>query len=97
MKKLLPIAAFTFVMTSTAWAGCTVPVAPASIPDGKSASKDDMMATKKEVDRYKKEMDAYLTCEVNDARAQSAQSELQRVANRFNNEVRAFKTANTGS
>lgn len=97
MKKLLPIAAFSLVMTSTAWAGCTMPVAPASIPDGKSASKDAMMATKKDVDRYKKEMEAYLTCEVNDTRAQMAQTELQRVANRFNSEVRAFKTANTGS
>ncbi len=96
MKKLLPIAAFA-VMSSTAWAGCALPVAPTSIPDGKSASKDAMMATKKDVDRYKKEMDAYLTCESNDKKAQSAQSELQRVANRFNSEVRAFKSANTGS
>jgi hypothetical protein len=97
MKKLLPIAAIALVMTSTAWAGCTIPAAPVAIPDGKSATKDTMMAAKKDVDRYKKEMDAYLACEVNDTRAQLAHSELQRVAARFNNEVRAFKTANTGS
>ena len=70
-------------------------------PDGGHMEKPSKIyyqtMTKKDVDRYKKEMDAYLTCEVNDARAHSAQTELQRVASRFNNEVRAFKTANTGS
>jgi spore maturation protein CgeB len=75
---------------------CTAPTPPASIPDGKTASKDTMLATKKEIDQYKRQVEEYLACEVNPMRVQMAQTELERVANRFNAEVRAFKAANGG-
>ena len=96
MKQLFPLGMIAFVMTSAAWGGCALPVAPASIPDGKSSTKEEMMATKKEVDRYKKEVDAYLSCELNNSKQQVAQTQLERVASKFNNEVRAFKAANAG-
>ena len=75
---------------------CTYPTAPGSIPDGKSVSKETMLAKKKEIDKYKREVEIYLSCEANPLRVQTAQLELDRVANRFNAEVRAFKAANGG-
>jgi hypothetical protein len=53
-----------------------------------------MLAKKKEVDNYRREVEQYLACERNPVRMQNAQDELDRVANRFNAEVRAFKAAN---
>ena len=71
-------------------------MAPSSIPSGKTADKDTMLAKKKEIDKYKRDVEVYLSCESNPLRAQSAQSELDRVASKFNVEVRAFKAANGG-
>lgn len=73
---------------------CSYPAAPGAIPDGKSVSKDVMLAKKKEIDKYKREVEEFLACETNPLKLQSAQAELDRVANRFNAEVRAFKAAN---
>jgi len=75
---------------------CAPPQAPSSIPDGRTAGKETMLAKKKEIDRYKLQVEEYLTCEINPVRAKTAQAELDRVANRFNTEVRAFKAANGG-
>jgi hypothetical protein len=75
---------------------CSYPAAPGSIPDGKNVSKEVMLAKKKEIDKYKREVEEFLACETNPLKLQSAQAELDRVANRFNAEVRAFKAANGG-
>jgi hypothetical protein len=53
-----------------------------------------MMAAKKDVDQYKKDVEAYVSCETNTSRAESAQADLERTANKFNAAVRAFKAAN---
>jgi hypothetical protein len=94
MKRFISIALCSAMLTSTAWSACTTPSAPGSIPDGKTAAKDQMMAKKKEVDQYRKDVEAYLSCESNSAKLNSAQTELELVANRFNAAVRAFKAAN---
>jgi len=91
MKKTLSAAVLYVALAVPAFAGCDKPSAPASIPDGKSAAMDDMMAAKKAVDAFKKEMEEYLTCEKNSGKVDSAQAELEKVAARFNAEVRAFK------
>jgi hypothetical protein len=91
MKKSVSIAVLWAAVAVPAFA-CDKPSAPASLPDGKSAAMDDMMAAKKAVDSYKKDMEEYLSCEKNSGKAESAQAELEKVAARFNNEVRAFKT-----
>jgi hypothetical protein len=75
---------------------CSYPAPPGGIPDGKSVSKDVMLAKKKEIDKYKRDVEEFLACETNPLKLQSAQAELDRVANRFNAEVRAFKAANGG-
>jgi hypothetical protein len=80
------------------WAACAVPAfacekpsSPAAIPDGKSASMEQMMAAKKSVDEFKRGMEEYMTCERISSKVDSAQAELERVANRFNEQIRAFK------
>jgi hypothetical protein len=90
MKKHVSIAVLLAAIAVPAFA-CDKPSAPAAIPDGKSAAMDDMMNAKKAVDAFKKDMEEYLSCEKNASKVDSAQAELEKVANRFNAEVRAFK------
>lgn len=92
--KLKSAAAVLSLLTGAPALACTPPQAPSSIPDGKTAGKEVMLAKKKEIDRYKRLVEEYLTCEVNAVRTQNAQAELERIANRFNAEVRAFRAAN---
>jgi hypothetical protein len=95
MKRFLTVALCSAVLGSPAFAGCTLPTAPAAIPDGKTADKELMMAKKKEVDQYKKDVEAYAACEGNASKVEIVQADLERVANRFNAAVRAFKAANS--
>jgi hypothetical protein len=90
MKKTLSIAAVWAVCALPAFA-CERPTAPTSIPDGKTAAMEEMMAAKKAVDAFKKSVEDYLTCEKNTSKQNAAHEELEKVANRFNAEVRAFK------
>jgi spore maturation protein CgeB len=91
MKKTISAALLWVALAAPAFAGCEKPSAPSAIPDGKSAAMDDMMAAKKAVDAFKKDMEEYLACEKSSTRVESAQVELEKVASRFNAEVRAFK------
>jgi hypothetical protein len=95
MKLKYAIIACLAVASGPALA-CSYPAAPGGIPDGKTVSKDIMLAKKKEIDKYKRDVEEFLACETNPLKLQSAQAELDRVANRFNAEVRAFKAANGG-
>lgn len=94
MKRMIPLVLCGALLSSQAFGACALPSAPGSMPDGKSAGKEVMMAKKKEVDQYKKDVESYISCETNSAKVESAQAELEKVANRFNAEVRAFKAAN---
>jgi hypothetical protein len=90
MKKYASIAVLWTALAVPAFA-CDKPSAPASIPNGKTAGMEDMMAAKKAVDAFKKDMEEYLSCEKSNTKLDMAQAELERVASRFNAEVRAFK------
>jgi hypothetical protein len=90
MKKAVSIAVLLAVCSTPGFA-CDKPSAPASIPDGKTASKDEMLASKRQVDDFKQGMEEYMSCEKNESKVDSAQEELERVASRFNAQVRAFK------
>ena len=78
-------------MGSTPVLACERPRAPSSIPDGAKASKEDMLAAKKAVDAFRSSMEEYLTCEKNFASLDAAQNELAKVADLFNQQIRAFK------
>jgi hypothetical protein len=94
MSARIAIAAVALALSVPAFADCSYPKAPASIPDGKSASKDQMLSVKKEVDQFKRDAESFFECSKGDRRAESLQADLERVAKRFNDEVRAFKSAN---
>jgi hypothetical protein len=95
MKLKLATLALSAVLGGPVFA-CTEPTPPPSMPNGKTASKEEMLAKKKEVDKYKRDVEAYLGCESNKQRLLSAEADLEKVANRFNAEVRAFKAVNGG-
>jgi aspartate oxidase len=93
MKTTVSIAILMATFAASAMA-CEKPTAPAleTIPDGKTAAMAEMMAAKKTVDAFKTAMEEYLSCEKSAAKLDHAQAELEKVANRFNEQVRAFKT-----
>jgi len=90
MKKYVSFAVLWVACSLPAMA-CEKPSSPTAIPDGKSASKDEMMAAKKTIDGFKMAMEEYLNCERSTAKAEAAHAELEKVADRFNEQVRAFK------
>jgi hypothetical protein len=95
VEMKLKLAVFVLLaVTGAPVLACSYPAAPGAIPDGKNVSKEAMLAKKKEIDKYKRDVEEFLACETNPLKLQSAQAELDRVANRFNAEVRAFKAAN---
>jgi hypothetical protein len=49
-------------VASTSVAACKYPVAPSSIPDGKTASKEEMIAAQTAVKQFLADMDVYLKC-----------------------------------
>jgi hypothetical protein len=91
MMKLVSIAVLCVAAASPVFA-CDRPAAPTSIPDGATAAMDQMMAAKKAVDAFKSAMEEYLACEKSSAKVDSAQAELVKVADKFNAQVRAFKS-----
>jgi len=90
MKTTVSIAVLMAAFAAPSLA-CDRPAAPTSMPNGKTAAMDEMMAAKKAVDAFKKSMEEYLSCEKSNAKAEAAQKELIKVADRFNAEVKAFK------
>ena len=90
MKKVISIALLITVFAAPSFA-CDKPTAPGAMPDGKTAAKEEMMAAKKTVDAFKSDMEEYMACEKNSSKLDRAQDELEKVANRFNEQVRAFK------
>ncbi len=91
MTKLVSIAVLWVAAATSAYA-CDRPAAPDTIPDGKTAAMEDMMAAKKAVDAFKSAMEEYLSCEKSSAKLDAAQAELVKVADKFNAQVRAFKS-----
>ncbi|MGC4030102.1 MAG: hypothetical protein QM696_14660 [Steroidobacteraceae bacterium] len=119
MKKSLILIAAAAAFTSTAWADCNYPKAPAKIPDGNTAPREELLAAKKQVDQYNADMNTYLDClkkeyDASVAKGGSSLTEQQKqqmaamytqkndaaidelttVANRFNEQVRAYKAKN---
>ena len=91
MKTCVSLAVLWAACAVPAFAGCNKSSAPTSLPDGKTAAMEEMMAAKKTVDAFKKGMEEYMTCERIASKVNDAQAELEKVADRFNQQVRAFK------
>ncbi|MET0292859.1 MAG: hypothetical protein ABW136_10895 [Steroidobacteraceae bacterium] len=97
MSAWFALIALALVFSTPALADCVEPRAPSALPDGKSASKGDMLTTKKQVDQFKRDAEAYFECSKDNRRVEVLQQDLEKLAKRFNDEVRAFKAANPAS
>jgi hypothetical protein len=78
--------------------GCTEPVAFTDIPSGASATREQMLAAQRGMKAYDLAVKAYSDC-LRDAgdtsnRANVAVDRLERMAARFNVELKAFKERN---
>ena len=82
----------------SAWAACKAPPAPPAPPSGVSATRDEMLAAQSAVKEYDAAVVAYSDCMKKSGGAESeinqAVMQLEKVAERFNAELRAFKQKN---
>jgi hypothetical protein len=74
---------------------CKSPMAPRSMPDGRTSQMQTMLESKKQVEDYTQKVSDYMSCETNALKLQEAKAQQTDVLNRFNAEVRAFKIANS--
>jgi hypothetical protein len=86
-----------------AWSDCMLPPPPSKIPDGNSASQQEMVTAMQTLKEYNGDVDSYTKClEFETRQKRMSQSEedrlrnsaidaLQKVAAKFNEQVRTFK------
>lgn len=72
------------------FAACSRPADP-EIPSGETASGADMMKAKKAVETYIEEVQKYVACGVSNSEAKRAEDDVEKVADRFNRELRVYK------
>ncbi|HXS28034.1 MAG TPA: hypothetical protein VN730_10250 [Steroidobacteraceae bacterium] len=101
--KFYAAVAAALVISMPALADCTLPPPPSKIPNGSTASEQEMLAAMNTLKEYNGDVNVYLKCldyevkqnrmpaSVRDAKNNSAVTELQTVADKFNQQVRAFK------
>ena len=90
-------------MSLPAFADCTLPPPPSKIPNGSTASEQEMVSAMNTLKEYNGDVDVYLKCldyevkqnrmaaSVRDVKNNSAVSQLQTIADKFNQQVRVFK------
>jgi hypothetical protein len=62
MKALYSLAALAALAGGHAYAACTYPTAPDSIPDGNTATLEQMVAAQKAVKQFDSDINAYTSC-----------------------------------
>ena len=88
--RLMLAATAALMMSGSAFAACVRPADP-EIPAGDSASGADMLKAKKAVETYIAEIEAYLKCGVDSRTEKLALEDMEKVADRFNEELRTYK------
>jgi len=103
-KWMLAAAAAAYCLSLAAHADCVLPPAPSKIPDGNSASEQEMITAMQTLKEYNADVDTYLKClefETKQNRLSAGDQEkmhntavdtLQKVAAKFNEQVRTFKS-----
>ncbi len=103
-KWMLAAAAAACCFSLAAQADCVLPPAPSKIPDGNSASEQEMITAMQTLKEYNADVDTYLKClefETKQNRLSAGDQEkmhntavdtLQKVAAKFNEQVRTFKS-----
>lgn len=89
-KQLVLTALVGLLMSGPTFAVCIRPADP-EIPSGDTASGADMLKAKKAVETYVAEVEKYLDCGVDSLNQKRAIDEMERVAARFNEELRVYK------
>src|SRR3984893_4157382 len=102
-KRILLAAALAYAVSLPAHADCVLPPAPSKIPDGSTARQQEMLTAMQTLKQYKGEVDTYskgLEFEAKQNRLShtdeekmhnSAVDTLQKIAAKFNEQVRTSK------
>jgi hypothetical protein len=102
-KRILLAVALAYAASLPAHADCVLPPAPSKIPDGNTASQQEMLTAMQTLKEYNNDVDTYTKCldfEAKQNRLSRGEEEkmhntavdtLQKVAAKFNEQVRTFK------
>jgi hypothetical protein len=102
--RMLPALAIALVTSLPTYADCVLPPAPSRIPDGSKASEQEMMTAMQTMKEYSADVDTYMKCLDFEARQKhvsrdqadklhdTAVDTLQKLATKFNEQVRTFKS-----
>ena|ERR1700692_2773213 len=112
MKVMTTVVVLAAFAAGAAFADCAAPDGSVQIPSGAAATREEMVAAQKAVKAYDIAVRAYSDClqqekaaagsdktkliEDYDRRSDAEVDKLQRLADRFNAELRAFKARNSG-
>jgi len=103
-KRMLAGMAVAYCVSLAAHADCVLPPAPSKVPDGKTASEQEMVTAMQTLKEYNGDVDTYLKCldfEAKQNHLSSGDQEklhnaavdtLQKIASKFNEQVRTFKS-----
>lgn len=103
-KRMLAAAAAAYCVSLAAHADCVLPPAPSKVPDGKTASEQEMVTAMQTLKEYNGDVETYLKCidfEAKQNRLTGGDQEklhnaavdaLQKIATKFNEQVRTFKS-----
>ena len=102
-KRMLAALAVAYSVSLAAHADCVLPPAPSKVPDGKTASEQEMLTAMQTLKEYNGDVDTYTKCLEFEAKQNhlsrsdeermhnSAVETLQKIAAKFNEQVRTFK------
>ena len=102
-KRILLALALAYAASLPAHADCVLPPAPSKIPDGSTASQQEMVTAMQTLKEYNGDVETYTKCLEFEAKQNrlshtdeermhnSAVDTLQKVAAKFNEQVRTFK------
>lgn len=92
MKTVISIPLFLLSMTAGASCPTNWPAVPPGVPDGMRASKVEMYRAQESIKTYIDEAREYLDCKsANDLRRDRVAVQLERVADSYNEELKAFR------
>jgi predicted transglutaminase-like cysteine proteinase len=102
-RKRILLTALALAASMQAQADCVLPPAPSKIPDGNTASQQEMLTAMNTLKEYNGDVDTYTKCLEFEAKQNrlsrtdeekmhnAAVDTLQKVAAKFNEQVRTFK------
>ncbi len=102
-KRILVAVALAYAASLPAHADCVLPPAPSKIPDGATASQQEMVTAMNTLKEYNGDVETYTKCLEFEAKQNhlskadeermhnTAVDTLQKIAAKFNEQVRTFK------